>query len=176
MDQQFWIDLLGIIGILCAVLTFQSNRHKHALLIRTANELSFGVQYFLLGAYTGMAMDLIGCARNLVFTYQGQRGKSMRLSRVLFALVFSVMGVIFWEGPVSILVIAAKVISTFAYGTTNMRLMRFLILLTSASWLFYNIFAGSHAGIVCEAMTIGSILVGMLRYDVGWKGKKDKKS
>ncbi len=174
MGTEFFVTLFGIVGILSAVLSFQSNRHKTTLFLRTSNELAFAVQYLLLGAYTGMAMNLVGCVRNLVFAYQGQRGSSMRLSRLVFCGVFFAMGVATWQGPVSILIIAAKIISTFAYGTTDMRLLRFLVLLTSTSWLIYNLAVGSWAGVVCEALTLFSIAVGIIRYDVPRRAKKEE--
>ena len=62
-----FVQGIGIVGIIASILSFQCAGHKRLLLLRTVNELCFGIQYGLLGAFTGMAMNLIGCIRNLVF-------------------------------------------------------------------------------------------------------------
>ena len=169
--MDFWVDLLGALGIVAAVLAFQCKRHGRVLTYRTANEILFGIQFFLLGAYTGVAMNLVGSLRNTIFTLQVKHGKSTRLTAFLFCLFFLVAGLCTWEGPKSLLVIAAKMISTLAFGNKNLLVVRLLILVTSSSWLIYDLFSGSMAGVVCEMLTLLSILVALVRFHLPKKRK-----
>lgn len=153
----------GILGVGASVLAFQCKRHRPLMLLRTANELLFAVQYALLGAYTGMAMNLLGSARNLIFVRMVARGKRTGWARAGFSVLFLIFTVLTWAGPKSILSGAAKVLSTVAYGSANLRLLRGLVLTTSSAWFVYNALVGSWAGCVCEALTIGSILLAFLR-------------
>jgi hypothetical protein len=170
--MDFWIDLLGALGILSAVLAFQCKKHGRVLTYRTANEIFFGVQFFLLGAYTGVAMNVVGSIRNTIFTLQVKKGRSTRWSAALFCLAFLVFGLLTWEGPKSILVIAAKIISTLAFGNKNLLVVRLLILVTSSSWLIYDLFSGSYAGVVCEILTLLSILIALYRFHIPHKKKE----
>ena len=160
------IQLIGGLGILASFAAFQCKQHKHILNLRTLSEFIFAVQYFLLGAYTGMAADLLGCLRNQIFTRQIARGKKTTGSIALFSLAFIAFGILTWEGPKSILVIFAKVLSTVAYGNKNPTVVRTIILLTSSSWLIYNIYVFSLAGIACEMVTLISLIVGIIRMDL----------
>lgn len=157
------IQIIGACGILCSIISFQCKSHGRILFFRTMNEFLFGIQYVLLGAYTGAGMNLIGCIRNIVFAKQVKDGKKTVISRVLFCVLFIVMVTLTWDGPKSILVGLAKVASTFAYGCKNTVLMRFVILATSTSWLIYNYTVGSMAGVLCEVFTLGSIVVALVR-------------
>lgn len=170
--MEIWIDILGALGIVAAVLAFQCKRHGRVLTYRTANEVFFGIQFFLLGAYTGVAMNLVGSIRNTVFTLQVKHGKSTRLTAFLFCLFFLLAGLYTWEGPKSILVIVAKIISTLAFGNKNLLIVRLLILFTSSSWLIYDLFSGSMAGVVCEALTLTSILIALWRFHLPRKKKE----
>ena len=170
--MDFWIDLLGALGIVAAVLAFQCKRHGRVLTYRTANEILFGVQFFLLGAYTGVAMNVVGSIRNTIFTVEVKRGKSTRLTAAIFCLAFLVFGLLTWEGPKSLLVIAAKIISTLAFGNKNLLVVRLLILVTSSSWLIYDLFSGSYAGVVCEVLTLLSILIALYRFHLPRKGRE----
>lgn len=160
------IQLIGGAGIVASILSFQCKKHRHILLFRTLNELIFAIQYFLLGAYTGMVMNLIGCVRNTVFEKQVSRGKKSIVSSILFSGLFLGFGVLFWQGPVSILIIIAKIVSTFAYGNKNTTVLRGLILVTSTMWLIYNYSVFSIAGVLCETFTLLSLIIGVIRFDL----------
>ena len=54
------VQLLGMVGFAASLIAFQCKRHKPIVVLRTVNELVFALQYFLLGAYTGTAMNLLG--------------------------------------------------------------------------------------------------------------------
>ena len=171
--MEILIELLGGFGILFAVLAFQCKKHNRVIAFRNLNMLFFAGQYVLLGAYTGMAMNIIGMIRNVIFSEQVKRGKSTRISISAFCAIFLVAGIITWEGPKSILLILAKLISTAAYGNKNLLVVRLLVLFTSSSWLVYNLFVGSYAGMLCEVLTLLSILIALWRYHVP-HGQKNK--
>lgn len=165
------VELFGAFGILSAIAAFQCKRHRNLMLFRTANELLFALQYCIMGAYTGMAMNLIGCVRNLVFAGMVERKKNTMTARFFFSGIALVFILFTWEGPKSLLSGIAKTVSTFAYGSKHTSVVRILTLCTCTAWLFYNVLVGSRAGILCELLTIGSIMIGILRMDLR---KKDK--
>lgn len=165
---------IGALGIIASVISFQCKNHKKILLFRTLNELFFGIQYFILGAYTGMAMNFVGCVRNVIFSKQVENKKSTRIPIVIFSVFFTAFGILTWQGVKSILVIAAKLLSTIAYGNKNETIIRSVIFVTSSCWLVYNVTAGSAAGVLCEAFTLCSLIVGILKYDVLSREKINK--
>ena len=174
-----WFDVLvqgiGVIGITASVVGFQCKTHKSIMISRTLNESFFAVQYGLLGAYTGMAMNIIGSIRNLIFAKLVEKGKSTMPLRFVFSAVFVAFAICTWDGAKSILVGVAKVVSTFAYGSPSTGVVRLLVLCTSLTWLFYNVAVGSIAGAVCETLTIISIIVSLFRYGLKAKPEPAKK-
>ncbi len=163
---DIFVQLIGCAGLLCAVIAFQCKAHKRVMLFRTLNELFFAAQYLLLGSYTGTAMNVIGSARNIVFAGLVEKGRSTTAFRIIFSVIFTVIGLITSEGLVSILVIGAKVVTTVAYGMKNTKYIRILTLPTSMCWLIYNIGCSSWAGVLCEVFTICSIISAIIRIDV----------
>ena len=170
--MDFLIDTLGVFGILFAILAFQCKRHSRVIAFRNLNMLFFAGQYILLGAYTGMAMNVVGMIRNTIFSVQVKRGVSTRISIAVFCAIFFLAGLLTWEGPKSILLILAKLISTAAYGNKNLLVVRLLVLFTSSSWLVYNLFVGSYAGMLCEVLTLLSILIALWRYHLPRKSRR----
>lgn len=166
ITMQIIIQAIGILGILASVIAFQTKKHNQILLFKTLNEFLFAIQYFLLGAYTGMAMNLVGCVRNTFLTKQVEKGKKTTATVTIFSILFIVFGIFTWSGFKSILIMVAKVLSTVAYGNKNTSLVRVIILLTSIGWLTYNVCVFSIAGVLCEAFTIVSVIVGIIRFDI----------
>lgn len=160
------IQGIGGLGIIASIISFQCNKHKSIMLFRTLNELLFAIQYVFLGAYTGMAMNLVGCVRNTIFSKQVEKGKSTFATGIVFSAFFTVFGIAAWSGVHSILIIVAKIISTFAYSFKNPRLIRLMILFTSSCWLIYNLTVNSIAGALCEAFTLISIIAALIRLDI----------
>lgn len=165
-------EVIGILGIIAAILAFQCKKHRNLMLFRTANELLFALQYGILGAFTGMAMNLIGCVRNITFTKMVEQKKNTMWARYFFSGVIVLFILFTWEGPKSLLSGIAKTVSTFAYGSERTSVVRSLTLCTSFAWLIYNALVGSTAGVTCEVLTLVSIVVGMIRMDTHEKTVK----
>ena len=172
--MEIFIQLIVGIGILASIISFQCKKHNKILLFRTLNESFFALQYFLLGAYTGMTMNLIGCVRNIIFSKQVEKGKKTVASSIVFCILFFVLGLFTWQGPKSILIIIAKILSTIAYGNKNTTVVRAIIFVTSTSWLVYNYSVFSIAGVICEAFTLVSLIIGVIRLDIIPRLKKEK--
>lgn len=173
---EIFVQLIGVIGIIAGLSAFQCNKHSHALALKMTEEGAFGLQYLLLGGYTGAVLNLVGIFRNLIFTYLGKRDKQKELkyARIILGGLFAVLGLLSWEGRISILIIFAKVLSTFAYGTTNMRKMRLMISVTCICWICYNFYIGSIAGVISDSCNFASVIIGMIRYDILKKEEKVK--
>ena len=160
------VQLIGGLGILASLISFQCKKHNSILAFRTLNEAIFAAQYLMLGAYTGTAMNLIGCVRNTVFTKQVAKGKKTTVSTIIFTIIFFIFGILTWQGAKSILIIVAKVLSTIAYGNKNPTVVRGIVFITCTSWLIYNYCVFSVAGVICEAVTLISLLIGIVRLDL----------
>ena len=165
---EAFVQLIGIVGIIAGLSAFQFNKHSHALLLKMTEEGAFGIQYLLLGGYTGAVLNLVGIFRNLIFTYFGKRDKQKELkyARIMLSVLFAALGLLSWEGYISILIIFAKVLSTLAYGTTNMKRMRMMISVTCLCWICYNFYVGSIAGVISDSCNLVSVVIGMIRYDI----------
>ena len=173
MDWYDWIiQGVGVLGIIATIIAFQCKKHYWILFWRSVSALIFVGQYYLLGAYTGVAMDFLGVGRNVLFAELVRREKKTWPWVLVFTAVFITAGALTWQGWISIFIIAAKLISNAAYGNKNTFILRLMSLLTSVFWLIYNLYVFTLAGIACEAFAIVSILIGIARFDILPKFKK----
>lgn len=170
MEQSIWWTILvqgiGFVGVVATLAAYQCRQYKWIIGLRTLNELAFTVQYLFLGAWTGAAVGVLGCVRNGIFLRLNRQGKSTKLWRVVFCVIFVAASLLTWSGFKSILTSVAKVASTISYGSPNPRLIRLVTLCSSACWLLYNFYVASAAGVLGEVVTLTSVLIGIVRFDL----------
>lgn len=166
MDKYILAQVLGYIGLACSVAAFQCKKHSRVMVLKTSNEIFFAMQYFLLGTYTGMAMNLVSSARNLTFAHLIKKGKSTLPFQILFCLFFIAAGIATWQNWISLMVILAKILTTVVYGVKNTKIIRFATIPTSIFWLVYNYSCHSSAGMLCEIFALISIFSAIIRIDI----------
>ncbi len=159
-------QIIGIAAMIFSVFSFQMNRHKHIMIMQILATSLFGLQYFLLGAYTGMAVDAVAVVRGIVFYNKDKKWASSNIWIAVFIIMFIVSGIFTWQGPSSLLMTGAMILNTFSFSFTKPKLVRSTILISSPLVLIYNIITGSIGGIINEICVELSSVVGLLRYDV----------
>lgn len=192
--MDFFIQAIGFVGIVLIIVSVQFNVHWKIMFCRTLGSITFVIQYVFLGAWVGMVMDLIGCIRNVIFTYNVRKNKS-NIAWIWFFSIFTFVAglttiILTWDKcigyasnwssdqnivlivavSISIISIVAKLLTTVAYGFKSPHVIRRLNIPSSACWVIYNVLAFSIVGAVSDLMSLGSTVIAEIRYS-----KKDKK-
>ena len=141
------------------------------MLVQITATALFGLQYFLLGAYTGLALDIAGVLRDIVYYNKDKKWASSNWWTVFWVLVMLVVGIFTYQNWISLLMTAAMMLNTVSFSFTKPKLVRTTILISSPLLLVYNILTGSIGGVINELFTEISSVVGIIRYDIK---KKDK--
>lgn len=160
--------LIGqICGWLAAILTFasyQCKEHKKLLVVQTLSSLSICISYLLLGAQSGMLLNIICIARNFIIYRKDIRLFSYSFWPYVLAGVMGITGLLSWQGPMSLLIIVALVANTVFLYFPNVQNLRKSILVTSTMVLIYNLYYNVWGGVVNEMIAITSSAVGLYRY------------
>lgn len=164
--MQILIQAIGFLGMLANILSFQFKKHKNILLFRSINEGLFILQYFLLGAFSGAYLNIVGCVRNIIFTKQVEKNKSTKITTIIFCVLFTAFGIVTFDGIKSVMLILAKVLSTVAYGNKNTTIIRVVSFFTHVSYLFYNVAVFSLAGALSDAFLLVSLVIAITRFDI----------
>ena len=185
---DIFVQALGFIAIGVNLIAVQFNTHGKIMLFKTLGSFLFAMQYFFLGAYAGMVMDLIGTIRNIIFTHNVKNNKSNKWYIILFAVITLILGlatiILTWEKSIlavsfwateyktatilavglAIVSIIAKLLTTVAYGFKDPHKIRLTNYPSSSLWLIYNFACFSIAGMVNEVMTLISLTIAEIRF------------
>ena len=160
------IQAIGFLGMAFSLIAMQSKSYNLLTFLRISSEFTFGFQYLLAGAWTGMATNFAAVGTNSVYRYRIKHQKSTLPFQIIFAFLYTALCLISWHGWVSLLIVAAKVISTVAMGIKNTRTIRILSLCSYPLWLIYNLSVGLIAAIINDCITILCLLLAILRIDI----------
>ena len=112
----------------------------------------------MLNGYTGAAMSVIMMLRDLTLLIQEHeksKGKKINKKLDLIILIVTVILIVAltiftYNGPLSLLSVAATLVTTYALWQKNVKRYKLLGLVAGILWLAYNIFIMSIMGIILE--------------------------
>lgn len=165
MFYKIFIQIIGIVGMIFGIVSYQMNKHKGIMLMKTLSESTFALQFLLLGSYTGLAMNVIGITRNMTFSRLVAKGKNVKPFVALFSVIMIAAGAFTWEGYISLLPILGKLCTTFAFAIKNPKFVRIFTIPSCLLWMIYDGTSSSFAGILTETFGLCSIAIAYFRYD-----------
>lgn len=159
---------LGVVAIILGFINYIVKTRGQVIFVNSVTTICFVLHYLCLGAWAGMALNLVACIRNIVYYYAGKNGQVSKALSITFAVIMGVMGItvslIAKEGWYFIFSVVALMINSFAMSFSNPSNIRKSILITSPLVLVYNCFVFSVGGAVYESVAIISAIIGLIRY------------
>lgn len=170
---NIWIQIIGFIGAAVFVASYQIKSNRLLFLFQLLGSGIFCFQFFLLSAWSGCLSLAVFMLRDaMLYKYRDWNWVRWKGWTFIISAVFVVILFVTWNGPISLLPLAASVSSTFGYWTNNAQSIRLANLAcASPCWLIYDVLVMSLGGVLCESITLASIIVSVYRF--GWKNMKD---
>ena len=129
----------------------------------------------MLGAYIGGLLNIISVVRAVLFLYKDKLKTDNRIWLVSFITLYFVCYILTFtvfdktfilkNAILEILPVIGMLATTFAYRCKTPKSTRLLCLISSPSWLIYNIVNFAVGAICCEVFSLISIIVGLVRID-----------
>ena len=127
------------------------------------------------GAVVGGILNAVGIVRALVFlnreklkaTHPAWLAGFTTVYLLSYILTFTVFGKepTLFNLVVEFLPVIGMTATTISFRLSDAKAIRRFGLISSPSWLVYNIVTFSVGAIICEVLSLGSIFIGMFRHD-----------
>ncbi|MBR4073669.1 MAG: YgjV family protein [Clostridia bacterium] len=172
---------IGIVAMTFNILSFQQKTSKKVIGMQLFGGIFFSINFFMLGAIIGGIMNVIAAFRAIVYINK----KKFRSDNIIWLVIFISLYIISYiltftvfgkefnllTGAVELLPVIGMTASTISFRFESAKIIRKLGMICSPSWLIYNIVNFAVGAIICEAISILSIIIGMIRYDIKKKEK-----
>ena len=157
-------QVFSIVATVITIFSYQCRSKNKIVGMQILSTICLATSYCLLGASQGFYLNIVGSIRNICLFFQPKTGRIRYYSGVFFATATLVVGLIFFESPIDLLMIIALVINSYALSAFSAQALRYSILLTSALITVYAILFVNVGAICNETLSIASAAVGILRY------------
>ena len=154
---------LSIVAIALGFLAFQMKTQRSLIAVQTVTSTVFTVSYLLIGAMSGMAMNLVATFRNGAYAYRNSRGGG-KVIPIIFVSIMAIVGILAWEAWYSVFIFFGLVVNSAAMASNDPQFIRYSILITSPVVIVYNVIVLSVGGIVYESVAIVSSIIGIIRF------------
>ena len=156
-------QILGVIAIFIGFITYQIKSQSRLLLVQSSLALIFSIHYLLLGAYSGMAMNIVAVIRNFSYDRRLKNRIESKVIPVFFVVLQAIMCALTWEAWYSVFILLGLCGNTYCMSFKSSQNIRKSILVTCPLVFTYNVFAGSIGGSIFEAVAFTSGLIGIIR-------------
>lgn len=166
---------VGIAAMAFNILSYQRKTRGGVIGFQLCGSALFALNFWLLGATMGCILNVISAIRAIVFLNRDKLRANhpawlagfLAAYLLSFILTFTALG----KEPtvrnliVEFLPVIGMTATTLSFRMTDARAIRRFGLISSPSWLVYNIAVFSLGAIICEVLSLGSILIGIRRLD-----------
>lgn len=166
---------VGIFAMAFNILSYQQKTRERAIAFQLCGGFLFSINFFMLGAVVGSLLNLVAVVRAVIFLNK-EKLKADRLSwlvgfTVVYLLSYILTFTLFGTEPsvknliIELLPVIGMVATTISFRYTDAKTIRKYGLVSSPCWLAYNIASFSVGAIICEVLSLCSILIGIIRFD-----------
>ena len=173
--MEFIAQAIGIAAMGFNILSYQQKTRSRVIAFQLFGGFLFCINFFLLGAISGSLLNAVAVIRAIVFLNK----KKLRADRPLwlacfvavyllcYVLTFAAFGT---EATTRNLILEALPVigmtaTTISFRLTDAKAIRRYGLISSPSWLIYNVANFAIGAIICEVLSLGSIVIGIRRLD-----------
>ena len=157
-------QILGVVGIAMSFFIYIARKRSSILLCKFSSDVIWALHYFLIGAYSGCALNVLAMARETVFYNKHKKWASSRFWLYLFVGLTLFFGsVITWDGPASLLPAIGSVCAVISFWCTKPINIRLLAIPAQGLWIIYNVIYLSRPGAISSSLSLLSVFLGLFR-------------
>lgn len=155
-------EFVGIIGILFSLICFHGKNMKNVLKIKLCIDITWGIHYLLLGAFSGFATNLICLFREIVFINQKKRSAPSKAWPIFFVVLNFIGAICTWKSIYSLIPAFVSMLATYSFWQNNVHRARIIAILNNLLMFTYDVCVLSHSGMVNETLAFISNIIALI--------------
>ncbi len=167
-------QVVGLLAVALFLLSYQQKKRKNIIIMNALSRILYIVQYIMLGAFSGAVLDVLGTVSSVVAEKKHTPFIKRHTKLIVILLNISIIigGLLLYENIFSLLPIFGVLFHTGAFWLDKEKTVRRLSLIGSPFWLVYNLASGAYGSAIGDMLSIVSIVIAIIRYDVIKKTEK----
>ena len=159
---------VGILAVITFLFSYQLKKRKHIILVNGLSSVLYVLQYMMLGAFGGAALDILSTIATFTAQHKEKKWIAKHLKTVIIALNLSmiVAGLTLYQNIFSLCPILGAIFQTGAFWISEERKIRLVSFLGAPFWFIYNITSCAYGSAIGSVLCMISIGTAICRYDI----------
>ncbi len=160
-------QVIGLLAIISYAISPHAKTKKRVLVFHLISSILYALQYFLLNAFSAMITNTVGAVKCYVFYLYEKKGKEIPKSLFwIFMLIILALGILTYNNIYSLIPILTSILSLYAVWQNNLKVFRAIVIISSISWIAYNIIVGAYIGVIGNVFQLSSAIIAIIRFDI----------
>lgn len=175
--QYIFSQVFFLLNYIFLITTYQIKDRRWIVLFNLFGCFSMMAAYLLLEAYAGLAMVFVSIFRNIIFMIDekinGKKDVTTKKDFIIMSVLLTaciICAIPTYESVWSLAAIFATMSYTISACQKNIKVYRWMGLITGALWIVYNMYIKSIVGVIFEIILLVAVIIGLVRY---YKGEKE---
>lgn len=164
-------QITGFFAVATFLLSYQIKKKNNMIFCNALSRGLYILQYILLGAFEGAALDILGLVCSVVAAKKDKLKKHWLAVAILLELFILIVGIIFYKNIFSLFAIVGVMLHTGAFWLEKESTIRKVSFLGSPFWFVFNFSASAWGSALGDVLTMVSIALAIFRYDFKGKNK-----
>lgn len=153
--------IIGVIAVAVSCVIFLGRKRRTILIAKFTADVLWFFHYFLIGAYSGAALNVLALGRESVFYNKEKKWASHRFWLFLFLGLTIASCLMTWEGPASLLPMIGSCFAVVSFWCTKPIHIRLMAIPAQVLWLIYGTVHFSLPSFICNTMALVTIGIGL---------------
>lgn len=166
--------VIGISAVVLYTLSYMQTRRRTIVALNLASRVLYVLQYVLLGAFEGAALDVCGAVTAGAARWS-EKPFMKRLRLVLMiglGAVTVAVGILLYKNVFSLLPLVGILLQSGALWLGRERDIRIVSILGCPFWFAYNVISGAYGSCIGDCLAFVALGSSIIRYDVIGKNKE----
>ena len=142
-------QVLVFIGVILLAVSYLVKNKIMILILCFSSGICYMLQYFFLGAFAGIIVNLIGLIRVVwLFFDEKYNLKDRFVILISLSLMIIIFVVMFYRGPQDIFVLIASLMFNYSMWQKDIKIYRWMSIFISALYITYNVLVFTILGTI----------------------------
>lgn len=160
--MNFIGQFVGMVAIAVSFFIYIQTKRYRMVLLKLITDFLWFAHHVSIFSYTAAATTVIAVFRELIFLHKDCK-KHGGIIILVFSLLFVLSALLTWRDCFSLLPAATSVLSTLAFGSDRVKLIRVFSFASSVCMFVYGIHYFSIPTIINEILVESSIIISLIR-------------
>lgn len=162
-------QIIGLLAVATFLLSYQQKKRSNIIFLNVVSRCLYILQYLLLGAFAGAALDILGAVSSVVaskkhtpFIKRHTKGVILLMNTGIIVIGGTIA--LINRSWIDVFSIIGVLLHTSAFWLSDEKIIRRVSLLGSPFWFAYNFLSHAYGSAIGDVLTIVSILIAMVRH------------